>query len=167
MHSDNIQPEIKIIPAKKLVGLSMDMSLVDDKTFQLFSTFMPRRKEIVGANDKAVLDLKIYPEGYFQHFNPARRFTKWALVEVDALEHIPDGLALFHLSGGRYAVFAQRRASQSNRIFEYIFSEWLPGSEFVLDNRPHFDILSAGPKRNDPDAEEEIWIPIASKPKMP
>jgi AraC family transcriptional regulator len=39
----------------------------------------------------------------------------------------------------------------------------LPASEYVVDNRPHFEILGAQYKNNEPDSEEEIWIPIQLK----
>lgn len=48
-------------------------------------------------------------------------------------------------------------------IFQYIFGTWLPASGYYLDNRPHFEILGHKYKNNDPDSEEEIWIPV--KPK--
>lgn len=39
----------------------------------------------------------------------------------------------------------------------YIFATWLPSSAYVLDNRPHFEVLGAKYKSNDPGSEEEIW----------
>jgi AraC family transcriptional regulator len=35
----------------------------------------------------------------------------------------------------------------------------LPGSEYFLDNRPHFEVLGDKYKNNDPTSEEEIWKP--------
>jgi AraC family transcriptional regulator len=40
---------------------------------------------------------------------------------------------------------------------------WLPGSDFVLDTRPHFEVLGDQYKNNDTTSEEEIWIPIKLK----
>ena len=48
-------------------------------------------------------------------------------------------------------------------IFQYIFSEWIPQSDYSVDDRPHFEVLGAKYKNNDPDSEEEIWIPIKKK----
>jgi AraC family transcriptional regulator len=42
----------------------------------------------------------------------------------------------------------------------YIFNTWLPKSGYQLDRRPHFEILGEKYKNNNPDSEEEIWIPI-------
>ena len=44
---------------------------------------------------------------------------------------------------------------------QYIFGVWLPTSGFVLDHRPHFEVM--GPKylgHLHPDSEEEIWVPV-------
>lgn len=49
------------------------------------------------------------------------------------------------------------------KIFEYIFVEWLPDTIYELDNRPHFEILGEKYKNNDPDSEEDLWIPIRDK----
>ena len=35
---------------------------------------------------------------------------------------------------------------------------------YTLDDRPHFEILGEKYKNQDPDSEEELWIPI--KPKV-
>jgi AraC family transcriptional regulator len=44
-----------------------------------------------------------------------------------------------------------------------MLTEWLPNSAYALDDRPHFEALGEQYKNNDPNSEEEIWIPI--KPK--
>jgi AraC family transcriptional regulator len=44
--------------------------------------------------------------------------------------------------------------------FEYIFARWLPASGYALDGRPHFEVLPADYRPLDPDAREEIWIPV-------
>jgi AraC family transcriptional regulator len=54
-------------------------------------------------------------------------------------------------------------ASTGQKIFQYIFETWLPNSGYLLDNRPHFEILGAKYKNEDPDSEEELWIPIKHK----
>jgi AraC family transcriptional regulator len=48
-------------------------------------------------------------------------------------------------------------------FMNYIFMEWLPQSNYQLDNRPHFQILGEKYKHNQPDSEEEVWIPIKTK----
>ena len=68
------------------------------------------------------------------------------------------------LPGGLYAVFLHKGAATTGpKTFQYIFGTWLPESDYSLDIRPHFEILGEKYKNDDPDSEEEIWIPI--KPK--
>ena len=47
--------------------------------------------------------------------------------------------------------------------FQYIFTNWLPNSEYELDNRPHFEILGDKYINGSADSEEEIWIPVKYK----
>ena len=156
-----MEPKIKTLTNKKLIGISEKMSIQVNKTGKLFSTFMPRRKEVSNAVNANTFALQIYPDHYFQKFSPTKEFTKWALVEVSSFENIPNGMEAFELQGGEYAVFYQKGIDTS--IFQYIYSEWIPQSEFQLDDRPHFEILGAKTKLNDPDSEEEIWIPVKKR----
>jgi len=102
----------------------------------------------------------------FTSFNPALTFHKWAAVEVSSVEQIPAGMETFTIPGGQYAVFVHRGGpGNAANTFGYIFGTWLPSSGFVLDHRPHFEILGEKYKNNNPSSEEEIWIPV--KPKDP
>jgi AraC family transcriptional regulator len=72
-------------------------------------------------------------------------------------------MEMFILQGGLYAVFDYKGLNTDNSIFQYILGIWLPVSDYVLDNRPHFEVLCDKYKNNDPISEEEIWIPIKTK----
>jgi AraC family transcriptional regulator len=158
-----MEPRIELIEEKYFIGKSIEMSLSEDKTFQLFSTFMPRKKEILNLKNHDIYDLIIYPKDYFLSFNPTSHFKKYALVEVLDLENVPEEMESFTLSKGKYAVFTFKGYVPNQANFEYIFSEWLPNSVFNLDDRPHFDILSEKIQQKSPDAYQEIWIPITTK----
>jgi AraC family transcriptional regulator len=41
-----MEPRIEILKAKKLIGQKLTMSLIDNKTGQLWSSFAPRIKDI-------------------------------------------------------------------------------------------------------------------------
>jgi AraC family transcriptional regulator len=158
-------PAIRILSEKKLAGVRMEMSFSQDKTIQLWQKFMPRRKEIANNLSSELFSMQVYPESFdFQNFDPELKFEKWAAAEVTDFKSIPAGMEPFILVGGLYAVFIHKgAASEGPKTFSYIFRTWLPASEYILDNRPHFEILGEKYKNNDPDSEEEIWIPI--KPK--
>jgi AraC family transcriptional regulator len=73
----------------------------------------------------------------------------------------------FTLKAGLYAVFLHKGAAvTATETFQHIFGIWLPKSEYILDNRPHFEILGEKYKNNDPSSEEEIWIPIKTNNKI-
>lgn len=157
-----MQPRIETLPSKKLIGKRLSMSFANNQTFVLWQSFMPRRKEIVNTLTKDLYSLQIYPDYFdFSSTNLNTTFEKWAAVEVADFIHIPEGLEACELPAGLYAVFEYKGLSSDTKVYEYIFGVWLPGStNYMLDNRPHFELLGEKYKNNDADSEEEIWIPI-------
>lgn len=158
------KPRIEKIAAKKLVGHSTLMSLVDNKTFELFSGFMPKRKQINNTISEDVYEVIIYDELYFKRFNQTNTFTKWATLEVSNFRDLPESMDHLTIDEGSYAVFKFKGLAKGiGSLMTYIFSVWLPKSEYQLDNRPHFNVLGEKYKNNHPDSEEDIWIPIKLK----
>ncbi|MGE5458322.1 MAG: GyrI-like domain-containing protein [Methanococcaceae archaeon] len=157
-----MKPKIETLPEKKLIGKHLKMSLSENRTFELWRSFMPLRKEIKNSVTNDLVSLQIYDSSFdFKNFNPNLEFEKWAAVEVSDFDSIPDGMEPYTVSGGLYAVFIHKgTASTGSKTFQYIFDTWLPKSEYELDNREHFEILGKKYKNEDPDSEEEIWIPI-------
>jgi AraC family transcriptional regulator len=157
-----MQPILKTLTPKKLIGKKLEMSLADNKTFSLWQSFMPRRKEINNTVSSDLYSMQVYDDS-FDFTKPTQEFEKWATMEVTTFDEIPEGMESFELVGGLYAVFFYKGLSTDTSIFRYIFGEWLVSSEYLLDNRPHFEILGEKYKNNDPNSEEEIWIPVKLK----
>jgi AraC family transcriptional regulator len=158
-----MEPTITILQEKKLIGKRATMSLSDDTTGELWRSFMPRRKEILDSIGTALYSMQVFAPSYFDHFDPTAEFVKWATMEVTDFEAVPDEMETYLLPGGLYAVFQHKGANTDTSIFQYIFTTWLPNSDYSLDDRPHFEVLGDKYKNNDPDSEEEIWIPIRLK----
>jgi len=157
-------PTIQTLEEKKLIGKQLSMSFANNKTAGLWSSFMPRRKDIQNNIGNDLYSMQIYAPLFFEAFDPNKQFEKWATIEVTDFNSIPEGMKAFTLPAGLYAVFLYKGdASKATETFQYILGTWLPNSEYRLDNRPHFEILGEKYKHNDPNSEEEIWIPI--KPK--
>jgi AraC family transcriptional regulator len=157
-------PRIETLTEKKLIGKRLKMSLSDNKTLELWQSFMLRRKEIENNIGSDLYSMQIYDTLYFDHFNPNASFEKWATVEVTDFDVVPKEMETITLPAGLYAVFLYKGdASNAVKTFQYIFETWLPDSEYDLDHRPHFEILGEKYKRNDETSEEEIWIPIKGK----
>ena len=160
-----MEVSVRTLKEKKLVGMKMAMSFSDNKTSMLWRGFMLRRKEIINNIGTSLYSIQLYAPHFFSNFNPEAEFEKWAAIEVTDFESIPDQMESFKLERGLYAVFIYHgAASDAADTFMYILGEWLPSSDYDLDNRPHFEILGEKYKNESTDSEEEIWIPI--KPKV-
>lgn len=158
-----MNPRIEKLSEKKLVGLHVTMSLINNKTGELWKGFMQRRKEIANTISNDLISLQVYSPTHFQSFNPSTQFEKWALTEVSDFDAVPIGMETCILTDGLYAVFNYKGSSADTSVFQNIYGIWLPNSEYLLDDRPHFEVLGDNYKNNDPNSEEEIWIPIKSK----
>lgn len=158
-----MEAKIITLTEKNLVGMRVETSISNFASPELWQTFMPRRKEIEGLIDGAYYSMQVYPKGFqMKDFTPATLFEYWAAIEVENELPLPSGMESFVLPGGTYAVFIHRGPMSTFRqTLGYIHNQWLPNSEFELDDRPHFELLGdsyLGP--NNPDSEEEVWVPI-------
>lgn len=152
----------EIINTKKLLGFSTKTSLADDKTFFIWNKLMPRLKEVKNLVSSDLFSVQVYNFDSFKNFSPTTEFTKCAFVEVKTFDFVPNEFEEFTLETGKYAVFLHKGTSQDfAKTSQYIFAEWLPNSEFELDDRPHLAVMGDlyfG--HENPNSQEEIWIPI-------
>ena len=160
-----MQPRIETLIERKLIGKRLRMSVADNQTFKLWQSFMPRRKEIKSNVSAELFSIQVYPQSFdFTFSNLHAEFEKWAAVEVADFMIIPNEMETYTLVGGLYAVFDYKGLNMDTKIFHYIFGTWLPKSnDYCLDDRAHFEILGNKYKNNDPNSEEEIWIPVRPK----
>ncbi len=158
-------PRIEILPPKKLIGLSIRMSLANDQTFALWSKFMPQRRHLKNVVSSEFFSMQVYDRPIdFREFTPYIEFTKWATIEVSEVVDLPEGFETYELQGGLYAVFIHKGTpADFPKTMQYIFGQWLPASNYELDHREHFELLGEKYKNNDPASEEEVWIPIRKK----
>ncbi|MBP6523581.1 MAG: GyrI-like domain-containing protein [Saprospiraceae bacterium] len=159
----NLDAKIEIIEEKKLIGNHQTLSISQYNIMPLWQGFGQRRKEIKNIVSNDLISMSVYKSGYFSNFSPTNSFEKWATVEVFDFDKVPSGMDTFILPKGLYAIFHYKGLNTDHRIFEYIFKTWLPKSKYQLDDRPHFEVLGSKYKNNDPDSEEDIFVPI--KPK--
>ena len=161
---NNMDPRIEVAGEQKLIGKRETMSFANNTTGQLWRGFMPHRNEIKNRTSNDLLSVQVYeaiPD--FTNFAPNTMFEKWAAAAVTDFTTIPAGMETYTLPGGLYAVFLYKGLSTDDQVFRYIFGTWLPASDYVLDHRPHFEVLGEKYKNNDSESEEEIWIPIKKK----
>ena len=159
-----MRPRIEMLSEKKFVGKRIKMSFSDNKTHELWRSFMPGRRQINNIIGMELYSIEVYEQLYFDNFNPKREFDKWAAVEVMNFDRVPDEMETLNSPRGLYAVFQYKgAASKGAETYQYIYGTWLPESDFLLDNRPHFAVMGEKYKNEDPDSEEEIWIPIKNR----
>ena len=155
------EPRIEIFPQTRLIGQKTRMSLVDNRTRELWQSFRSRQAEIQGVAGPELYSIEQYPSDYHQHFNPQREYVKWAAIRVDEGSEAPDGMEVLHIPAGKYAVFHYKGLpSQASSTYQYIYGSWVPQSDFALDHRPHFAIMGDKYLGEHPDSEEDLWIPI-------
>ena len=155
---------IQTIPSKQLIGLNITMSIVDNKTYELWNKFRTSQHLIKNPIGLDLYSIQVY-NSPFEHFKPTSIFTKWACIEVQGIDNVPELFSNFTIKGGSYAVFIHKGlASDFKKTFDYIFKEWLPESNYLLDEtRAHFEVLGNKYKNNNPNSEEDVWIPILEK----
>ncbi|WP_298767631.1 GyrI-like domain-containing protein [uncultured Polaribacter sp.] len=160
-----MQPRIETLPKRKLVGKSIKMSLANNKTAELWSNFMPKKKEIKNTIGSDLYSMQIYDKSLnFKDFNPQTEFLKCAMIETSDFENIPENMETRILEGGLYAVFIHKGTPKDfPKTSQYIFGHWLPNSEYELDKREHFEVLGAKYNPTDENSEEEVWIPIKQR----
>ena len=159
-----MEPRFETTEAKLLVGLGATMSLAADTTPQLWRAFMPRRQAIANRASTDFLCVRIYREPAERMFLPESDYEKWAAVEVTDHQVVPDGMERLVLEGGRYAVFVHHGpASAAADTMRFIYGEWIAGSDCCLDDRAHFELLPEDYAPFDPNAREEVWIPIKDR----
>jgi AraC family transcriptional regulator len=158
-----LEPGIIEIPPRKLIGKRLSMSFANYRISELWKSFMPRRGEIQNTLTSDLISVAIYEPGHFTQLDPATEFERWAAVEVSEYDNVPQGMETLDLPGGLYAVFDYKGSNTDNAIFRYILGTWVPQSDCELDDRPHFEVLGEKYRNNDPDSEEEIWVPIRMK----
>lgn len=153
---------IKTFSVTKFIGKNLSFTYANYRAFELWSSFMPRRKEIQNPLGTALFNIQINPKNF--DFKPNTPFIKWAAVAVSNFSFVPEGMETLEIPEGLYAVF-NYKGDQSNAaaFFNSIYTEWLPKSEFNLDTRPQFEILGEKYKKDDSNSEEEIWIPIKKR----
>lgn len=149
---------IEEIESFKIQGRSTRMSLVENKTHQLWSGFMKELSSKGEDVEQVKYSVEIYDGlDYFETFNPTNEFTKSAGVVTDKLL----GMELIEIPSGKYLVYDYKgKPSEAFNFFQYFFQEFLPSSEFELDDRPHMAIMDERYLGEDPESQEEFWIPI-------
>lgn len=157
-----MEPQIRTLAKTKLIGKSAKMTFANNKTKELWQSFMPKRTNIKNNIGSDLYSVEIYNDtNFFKNFDPTKEFEKWAAVQVKDFSSVPNEMETLEIPEGLYAVFHYKgKSSEAQKTYQYIFGNWIPNSEYQLDDRPHFALMGEKYKNEDPNSEEELWIPI-------
>jgi AraC family transcriptional regulator len=122
---------------------------------------MPVRTLVPNQVGENLYSVEVYHRNFFRDYDDKAIFQKWAAVEVSDFCDVPELFETQIVPKGLYAVFTHKGSYlKAPDTYHFIFHEWLPYSEYLLDDRPHLAIMGEGYKGDQDDSEEEIWIPI-------
>lgn len=161
-----IDIQIQEIEAKRLIGISGKGSISNDITLQVFKDFMPRKREIEGVKNSLTYSVQLFDTDLNRNpINPNTTFTRIAAVEVSEDSVAPQGMEVFEIPAGLYLTFTHKGTlDRFIQNLQFIYEKWIPDSAYEVDQRPHFEVLGSKYLGLDnPNSEEDIWIPIRLK----
>ncbi|MEP0365669.1 MAG: GyrI-like domain-containing protein [Cyclobacteriaceae bacterium] len=162
-----LNPSIITIPEMHFIGMSLLMAVANNRVAELWRSFGPRKKEIENVVSADSYSMEIYGADFFQSFDPHKEFEKWAAVRVSHGTSVPEGMQALTIPASEYAVFDYKgSSSMASDFYQQIYGVWLPASGYALDSRPHLAVMGEKYKNNDPESEEQIFIPICHKPNQ-
>lgn len=155
------------MPDRLIVGKKITTSIAQYNLFDLWSKFMPKRKGILNTIAAELLSIQVFQEDTFAStsFNENTLFEMWAAVEISKIEQLPADMESSIIYGGKFVTITLKGEKPTlTDHYNYLINEWLPKEGYCIDNRAHFQVMGEKYKRNDPNSEEEAWIPIVKIP---
>ncbi len=156
--------EIQDLGPLQLAGLSQTTSHGAGNSAEVWRAFGPRVKEVTARADQYRYNVRQYPEDLIlADLTADTAFEQWAAVALtNGDDAIPDGMVKLRVPGGTYAYYTFHGSPAGfGSALERLLREWLPTSGYTIDNsRPHFERLGPDYRPDDPNATEEVFIPV-------
>jgi len=159
----NSMPEFEriVFPGVVLVAATATMNFSNHFPAPLWQKLMPLRNKIQNIIGDELYSAEIFPSDFFRAFNPTANFTKVAGIPVGSALVVPEGLEVVTIPSGLYARFLYKGTNAgAAQFYNTIFTDVLPAAGIKIDNRPHLAIMDHRYKKDDPNSEEFILIPI-------
>ncbi|NRB60988.1 MAG: GyrI-like domain-containing protein [Winogradskyella sp.] len=154
-----IEPKIIALKEKKLVGMKSQMLRHEyGNIIMLWKQFMPQKHLIQNTVNTELIAL----QEYSNFNNPNEAFDIWACAEVIDTINIPETMEAKTIDGGLYAVFLHKGMNAA-ATYQRIMTEWLPNTDNVIDDRPHFQVMGDNYKNGSEESEEDFYVPIKLK----
>lgn len=152
-----MNPLIQNLPEKILVGMSDTILMSEShKIGQLWQKFMPKKHLISNKINNSHVAVQVYTS----ENKMDEPFEIWAAIEVPEVNSIPSEMQVIKIPEGNYAKFTLK-GMNIGELYNDIITKWQPSSGYIIDNRPHFQIMDERYKNGSPDSEEDVYIPIS------
>ncbi len=163
----SLEPVIKELPARHMVGLSTRFYSVDSERNNIGETlpalwddFMPRVEEVADGIEGVCY-------GVIRQAEPESELLEYtAAVQVPSppSEALPPGMDYLRVGGGRYAHFTHRgRAERVDQTVNYIYSNWLVQSGMQHSYGPDLEVYDDRWSANSEASVMEYAIPLAGE----
>ncbi len=144
-----------------LIGKFFTTSLATQNPMEWWKSLRIAAKKQGYLQIEGSYSLQKYPDHYFEAFSPMNPFEYAPAIPLETGLSAPEGWDTLTIEGGLFAVFVHRGTAETfPQTMGAFFGQWLPQSHYELDDRIHFCFMPPGYQLNDPQGEEEIWIPI-------
>ncbi|MBA4305047.1 MAG: hypothetical protein C0424_12530 [Sphingobacteriaceae bacterium] len=150
---------LESLPATTLWALRTTHNLLNMQNASLWMAFRSGLGSTPLPAPEAWFSVSFYPADYFSAFSPAKSYDLACGIGAMNGEAMPSFAQEVEIPAGDYAVFTYQGLPGA-APFEWILRSWLPASGFQLDHRPHFERMPADYSPHNPQATEEIWVPV-------
>ncbi len=145
-----------------LVGIRKTTNLAARAIPAMWRSFRPQVGKIV-TSSPGFYNVSIYPAALnIRDFGPMTNFEAWVAVAAPRDQGIPEGMEVLSVEGGTYAKIEYRGLAQNFGPFAArLYGQLIPEAGYTIDNqRPHFEYLSEHYRPDDPEAREEVYVPV-------
>jgi len=156
-----LQPLYQILELEpiQLIGKQTRTSLAQNQTPQLWKSLKTEAMKVSPDPEQLQFAVRCYEAN--PTFIPTEEYTAWAAFSYSDGHAALPGMQEFEIPGGLYAKFLHSGSQeQFIELMRHIFMEWMPDSEYSLDDRPHFERFNFDYKPGDTNSNEELFIPI-------
>ena len=148
-----MEPKIVHKPEFTAIGMEYRGKNENNEIVQMWQEFVPRIKEIKHAN----FTWGTY--GICRDLPAGEGVNYLAAVEVDQVEDVPQGMAVWTVPEQMYALFTCTLPTL-HEAYRHAFETWLPQSEYKRGDGPDFELYT---EEFDPEVEDSkmyIYVPI-------
>lgn len=159
-----IEAEIIKLDTQYLIGMKVITTLQEQHiAWSLWLDFFDRLAEIKNRIGENFYSLHHYGCNMFNAtLKNSTPFIKYAAVQVNGSDHVPEGMEFIELQPQTYAVFRNVGYTDELRhAYNRIYQVWLAETNYQLSAAYHIEIMKPSYlNHSNAKAEEVIYVPI-------